>query len=264
MTGSASQFGIDEEIIRREFHQYAVHPLVEIIGFHIFNATNVQDMDSLVEHFEKSIAITVLLAKELGIQPGLLDLGGGFSAPFASNGQLTDYTALKSKLEISLNKHFDHLCEQDVRIAFESGRYLVATCGKLISTVQYVKESKNKRFIILDSGINHLSGVSATGRIPRTHIEYSGQESTGLPLPSIITGPLCTPIDTLSRNSNMPILGKGDQLVVPNVGAYGLTASLFGFLSRRMPVEIIHQGDLILDVTRQKVVREIYQGEGDM
>jgi diaminopimelate decarboxylase len=47
----------------------------------------------------------------------------------------------------------------------------------------------------------------------------------------------------------------GDLVVVPNVGAYGLTASLLGFLGHTPPAEVVVRGDTVLDVSRLRLVR---------
>jgi diaminopimelate decarboxylase len=39
-------------------------------------------------------------------------------------------------------------------------------------------------------------------------------------------------------------------VVFPNVGAYGLTASLLGFLSRPAPAELVLRGDRVVSATR--------------
>jgi diaminopimelate decarboxylase len=39
----------------------------------------------------------------------------------------------------------------------------------------------------------------------------------------------------------------GDVLAVPNVGAYGLTASLLGFLSHETPEEVAYRGTEVIE-----------------
>jgi diaminopimelate decarboxylase len=44
-------------------------------------------------------------------------------------------------------------------IVFESGRYLVADCGALLTTVLDIKESRGTTYIVLDAGVNALGGM---------------------------------------------------------------------------------------------------------
>jgi diaminopimelate decarboxylase len=58
------------------------------------------------------------------------------------------------------------------------------------------------------------------------------------------------------RNAKLSPMASGDLVVVPNIGAYGLTASLLGFLGHPAPIEIICDGDFVLDASRLTITRE--------
>src|SRR4029077_14530077 len=136
-------------------------------------------------------------------------------------------------------------------LAFESGRFLVASAGSLVATVVDVKVSKGKQFAVLDSGINHLGGMPALGRLPRVQPLFSArwpQEETDSSCLVDVVGPLCTPLDWWVRGRPAQ-LAPGDRIVVPNVGAYGLTASLVAFLGRECATEIVIDGDGVVDAT---------------
>ena len=45
---------------------------------------------------------------------------------------------------------------KNAKIIFEPGRVIVGNAGVLISKILYIKESANKKFIILDAGMNDL------------------------------------------------------------------------------------------------------------
>jgi diaminopimelate decarboxylase len=106
--------------------------------------------------------------------------------------------------------------------------------------------------------VNVLGGMSALGRLlpPRAVPRRTGGTGAGERAATLV-GPLCTPADVLSRSAPVPAdLAPGDVLAIPNVGAYGLTASLVGFLSRPSPVEIVVRGDEVLLADRPRLVRE--------
>ena len=63
-----------------------------------------------------------------------------------------------------------------------------------------------------------------------------------------IVGPLCTPLDSLARGLKIPAVQPGDLVGIPNVGAYGLTASLHAFLSHPPPVEVAHEDGQEIEV----------------
>ncbi|MFJ6694923.1 type III PLP-dependent enzyme [Streptomyces sp. NPDC091272] len=74
--------------------------------------------------------------------------------------------------------------------------------------------------------------------------------------PGVLAGPLCTPLDTLSRNIPLPAMDTGDVLAIPNVGAYGLSASLVAFLGHALPVEIVLDGGHVVSASRLRMTRD--------
>jgi len=53
-----------------------------------------------------------------------------------------------------------------------------------------------------------------------------------------VVGPLCTPLDTLARNVELPAVVVGDLFGIFQSGAYGRSASPLGFLSHPPPPEV--------------------------
>jgi diaminopimelate decarboxylase len=261
MTGVPSQFGLDEEALDELPGLLMNNSFLVMNGLHIYNGSNFTQSQMLIENF-KSVLDTMLHIKHrLGVKLEFIDLGGGFAAPYGKRGELLDYSDLKHELETIL----DHIFNSDDKpiVAFESGRYLTATSGTLIGTVQSVKESKGKRFCVVDFGINTIGGMSGLGRIPNIEVEllkvglgYEHEEAHEY----TIVGPLCTPLDYISKKTLLSGVKPGDTVCVPNVGAYGLSASLIGFLSRDTPLELIIQNREVIHVNEIKIVRSAYNG----
>jgi len=250
MTGTASQFGIDAAALEADpgsFHA----PHVAVRGLHFYLGTNVTDEAALIDVFGTAVRLAERLRAVLPGPIDILDLGGGFAAPYARAGSRTQYPGLRRALTELLDRHMPHR----PAVYFESGRYLAAECGRLIATVQDVKESKGRTFVLLDSGINHLGGMAGLRRVPPLMPELSTTGTGRTPVTCDVVGPLCTPLDAWSRRVQLPRMSAGDVVEVPNVGAYGLTGSLIGFLSHEPPVEVILDGDCPLHVSRLALIR---------
>ena len=146
----------------------------------------------------------------------------------------------------------------DAQLWFESGRYLVASCGTLLSTVLDVKVWKEKTHIILDTGMIHLGGMAGLGRIYRAvaSIEpLAGPD--GETLHSVdVMGPTDYALDYVARETSVPPLKPGDVVAIPNVGAYGLTASLVAFTGLQPPVEVCCRGTSVIAVHRLRTGHE--------
>jgi diaminopimelate decarboxylase len=119
---------------------------------------------------------------------------------------------------------------------FESGRYLTATSAILVSTVLDIKYSKGKKYIILDTGINHL-GLRQL--LYRTHGPYiSTLKEYEHHSPAILTGATCTPLDIIQNEVDFPNVAVDDLVIIPDVGAYTTTLSPYNFCGFTYPVEV--------------------------
>jgi len=251
MTGVPSQFGIDEEELLARPEPYAQAEGCPVVGLHFYLGSNITSADALARQFGDSLEAATRVCGRLGIQPRLLDLGGGFPRAYARSDEVLDLGSIGPAVQKRLAECFPDPAHRP-RLLFESGRHLVGAAGSLIARVLDVKESKGRTFAVLDSGINHLGGMSGLGRLPRIETEFvcdpprqEGEEA----VPVDVVGPLCTPLDFWARGRSAR-LRAGDLVVVPNVGAYGLTASLLAFLGRDCPVEVVLDGDTVAGASR--------------
>jgi len=261
MTGLPSQFGFDEESIDVNLIQSIIkkNERLKINGFHIYNGSNFYNVDVIEENFRNTLNTVINLKEKLSLKLEFINFGGGFAAPFGKKEPLPSYKQLRKRLENLLEDKLK--CGTRPKIAFESGRYLTATCGTLIGTVQSVKTSKGKRYCIVDFGINHIGGMSGLRRIPTVELQLTKLNSSvseNIKIDNMnIVGPLCTPLDYLAKNISLEYMEPGDIVFVSNVGAYGLTGSLLGFLSREIPKEVIIHNKEIQCVHSIELVRKL-------
>ncbi len=241
MTGVSSQFGVDASSLIERSEEFTSSPWAVIRGFHFYAGTQIMDTEDLLATFYIGLQIIRKLSKEMNIVPEVVDLGGGFGHPYAVDEARPDHSSLKGPLESALEDILPGWSAGSPHIAFESGRYLVGRSGTLLCTVQDVKESKGTVFVVLDSGINHLGGMAGLRRVPRPMISLISTKFTagGMLKDACIVGPLCTPLDSWSKGVDIPRVSPGDVVAIPNVGAYGLSASLIAFLGRSCPIEVI-------------------------
>ncbi|MBB6351433.1 diaminopimelate decarboxylase [Nonomuraea muscovyensis] len=265
MTGAPSQFGIDSETLADLMPELAAVPGTRLAGVHLFSLSNAKDEQSLIAEFRHTVSTAARLRRETGMPIELLDLGGGFAAPYLTPGDRPVYGGLGAALEDMLDEHVPGWRGGAPHVAVESGRHLVGDCGELVCTVVNVKESRGRKFVILDAGINVLGGMSGLGRLLPISVglttDGGTDESTGgdpgeTDETATLVGPLCTPGDILGRNVRLPELRPGDVVTIPNAGAYGMTASLVMFLGRPAPTEIVLAGDAIVSVSRVEFNRK--------
>lgn len=249
MAGIASQFGADASWVTSCPEAFASVGGARVSGLHLYMGTNIDDPEVLYEQFATSMALAGALRRVLGTSLTDVNLGGGFAVPYARRGGRPSYRELASRLPPVCDRNLPGWRDGGVRLAFESGRYLAGGCGVLVCQVIDVKVSKGRTFVLLDAGINQLGGMSGLRRVPR--IVPDLLPLTGLAASArggwvedcVVAGPLCTPLDTWCQGVRLPRLRPGDLVATPNVGAYGLTASLVAFLGHDPAPEVVVDSD---------------------
>lgn len=258
MTGVPSQFGADLAWVLASPADFGPRPHVSVVGFHLYMGTNITDESALLNQFWQAARTARRLADGTGLGVEVLDLGGGFGAPFARAGSLPVFPGLAEGLADLLDETFPGWRSGWPVVAFESGRYLTATCGTLHTRVLDVKRSQDRPVVVLESGVNHLGGMSGLRRLPPIVPDVLAD---GTPVPdTIVAGPLCTPVDTWARSAAVAPVSPGDVVSVPNVGAYGLYASLVAFLGHPLAREVVVDGGEVVHESRLALRREVDDG----
>ncbi len=107
MTGVASQFGADTGWVLAEPRRFAGTPRARVVGLHLYMGTNLVAISDLLGQFEQALRTAAALREALsghGASLDVLDLGGGFGAPFAGGGSRLDLHGLHSRLEALLDR----------------------------------------------------------------------------------------------------------------------------------------------------------------
>ena len=247
MTGVASHFGFEETELESLSARISAVADVDVAGIHVYLGTQVADADALAEAFRIALDAAERMAAVFRIR--VIDLGGGFPWPFASNEAAPNLAPLAAPLRSLVESR---VSSSGAELWFESGRYIAASCGTMLARVMDVKRSRATTFYLLDAGVSHLGGMSGLGRVlrPAASLVAIERDSSGESIIADIVGPLCTPLDCLARAVSVPEVEPGELVAIPNVGAYGATASLSGFLSRPTAIEVSVRGEEVVSVAR--------------
>ncbi|HEY1051724.1 MAG TPA: hypothetical protein VGE39_18260 [Prosthecobacter sp.] len=247
MSGVESQFGFDESLLLAPDAAARLRlPHLQLRGVHVYFGTQAASVDALARNTRCALETAARVAGALGFECEVINAGGGFPWPYASDtASEPDLSGLRAALVAAWQASPLHGRAQ---LCFESGRYLSAASGTLLTTVLDLKQAGKKTFVVLDTGIHHLGGMSGLGRIPRASITLQNltAQREGEIVADVV-GPLCSPLDSLARGQKMAPVEVGDVLAVPNVGAYGLTASLTAFLSHETPAEVAFRGTTVME-----------------
>jgi diaminopimelate decarboxylase len=238
MGGGSQQFGIDAECIP---DVAAAVRRSRLVGLHVFAGSQNLKLEALTQAVTRTFALAASLFARLGVEPEYLNLGGGLGIPYFAGDQpldLAGYAAHLTREALAWHERFP-AC----RLILELGRYLVGEAGMFVTRVIDKKVSRGKTFLVVDGGLHHHLAASGNfGQvIPRNYpISVVPKHEACQRLETVtVVGPLCTPLDTLGRDVELPACEVGDLVVVHQSGAYGPSASPINFLSHPAPVELV-------------------------
>ncbi|MFC5186347.1 type III PLP-dependent enzyme [Actinomadura harenae] len=239
MGGRPRQFGIDEEQLLARPGLAGEFPNVRLMGVHAYLGTRFLSEDVIVANTSRILEMAERLSAALGFPLEVVDVGGGLGIAYFDNEGDLDHEALTDRLNPVVAAFADR--HPGTRIILELGRYLTAKAGTYVVRVRYVKTSMGDNFAVADGGTNHHMAAVGIGSVikrnfPMRSLSRIDEEPTER---WYVTGPLCTPNDTIGKGVLLPPVRPGDLLGVLRSGAYGPTASPVLFLSHGAPAEVL-------------------------
>ena len=166
--------------------------------------------------YKKVLNVLSKLIKNLNLNLKYIDLGGGFGINYSKKDRpinLKKYSNLVHTFSKKLN----------CKIIFEPGRSILGNTSVLVSKIEYIKNGTNKKFIILDAGMNDLMRpalydaqhniipVTKNKKKIRGVIEF--------------VGPVCESTCKFGKYKNYQKISENDFVAITNVGAYGSSLS---------------------------------------
>lgn len=242
MGGKPLAFGFDEEILGEVAAAVGRHAALDLSGLHLFAGTQILDAKVLLAQWAYGLELAARLGDLTGRPLRRIDLGGGLGIPYhAGDGALDLASVAEGAARLRQEKDALPLI-RTAEIIVEPGRYLAGPAGVYLMRARAVKQSRGQRFIVADGGMHHQLAASGNlGQVIKRDFPIVAATRLGAPLlgDTQLVGPLCTPLDTLGRQTALPELETGDIIAVLQSGAYGLSASPVGFLGHPMPAEAL-------------------------
>ena len=241
MGGKPRQFGIDETQVFANADLAARHPNVRLMGVQIYMGTRILSEEAVAENTERIFELANRVSDALGFPLEMVDIGGGLGVAYFDGERDLDLELLAARVNPIIAEFAD--AHPDTRLVMELGRYLTATSGTYVVRVRYVKESMGEKFAVADGGTNHHMAAVGIGSFVKRNFPMAVLNRMDEPAVESwhVTGPLCTPNDTLGKKIALPPVQVGDLVGVLRSGAYGPTASPVLFLSHGYPAEVLVQ-----------------------
>ncbi len=199
--------------------------VVEGLSFHVGSqCTNFQNF---VQALEMSAAV-MREAKSRGHEIKILDIGGGFPAPY--DRHVKPFSALAKKINAEIGRLFP----DEIQILAEPGRFLVATAATALARIIGKAVRDGKTCYYIDDSVYHtFSGIIFD------HCQYHLKTfKKGKTEVCAVFGQTCDALDTISLSEALPELEIEDLVYSENIGAYSSASATWfnGFA----PAKIVH------------------------
>jgi len=199
--------------------------VVEGLSFHVGSqCTNFQNFVQALN----AAAAVMKESRERGHEIKILDIGGGFPAPY--NKHVKPFRELARVI----NAEIDRLFAPDIQILAEPGRFLVATAATSVARVIGKAVRDGKRCYYIDDSVYHtFSGIIFD------HCQYHlNSFRKGKTEVSAVFGQTCDGLDCISQSELLPELEIEDLVYSENIGAYSNASATWfnGF----PPAKVIH------------------------
>ncbi len=260
-----TKFGFNHENgdSQKALERIAAHPNLKLEMLHNHNGTFV------LFHEVYSKAADVLIdtarrARQLGLEPTMVDFGGGFPS---SNRLKPLYdvpggTTMKGDILFPFAEAiFNRLTEAKElfgsrpTLVLEPGRAVVDSAVQLACTVVANKNIPGQgKSIILDAGVNLVPTACWYDHKIDLPAPDPGDDTLE---PVNVYGPLCMQIDILRERALLPPIKAGETVVISNVGAYCHTQSMQFIECRPATILLGPNGPVI--IRRRETWREVFQ-----
>ena len=199
--------------------------MMEIVGLHTHIGTFMLSPNAYAVAAGKLADLAIGIKDKYGHEIQYIDMGGGFASKNKLKGTYLPGTDINPSIDDFAEAITSALINSNFKpdnlplLILETGRALIDDAANLLGTVISNKRlSDGRRSTILDIGVNVLFTS-----FWYDHKITPAQPFTQYTEDTVVYGPLCMNIDVIRENISLPLLNKGDHVVIQDVGAYNMT-----------------------------------------
>lgn len=246
-----NKFGVAYDKAVELFERAAKAPELEVVGIDCHIGSQITDTAPFVDACEKICTLLDKLRLR-GINLKHIDFGGGLGIQYSNEAVPSPAVLVAALRRVLVKRGYG-----DKEMIFEAGRSLVGNAGALLMTVQYMKKGEMKNFCIVDTGMNDMirpTLYQAWMQIVPITPDKNIPEAF-----CYVVGPVCETGDWLGKDRLLGVK-QGDVLAMLSAGAYGMSMAS-GYNSRRLPAEVLVDGDHAALIRKRQSYEEIYSDE---
>jgi diaminopimelate decarboxylase len=243
-----NKFGIAIELAEAVYLSAAKMNNIEITGIDCHIGSQLTKVTPFVDALKRVLVLVDALSEQ-GITLHHLDIGGGLGITYDDEIPPTPAEYASALMPLLENRQLE--------ILMEPGRAIAGNAGVLLTKVEYIKETEDRNFAIVDAAMNDLLRPALYQSWQKIQ-EVSNATSLEKTQYDIV-GPVCETGDFLGKE-RMLAIQPGSLLAICSSGAYGFTMSS-NYNSRPRAAEIMVDGADMHVIRERETVRSLYAGE---
>ncbi len=242
-----NKFGVDEKNAISMYKIAKELDAIEIKGIDCHIGSQITELQPFEDSIKKLLALIDYL-KSIDILIEHIDIGGGIGIQYSEETPPTFADYGKTVKNI--------LKERNLKIIFEPGRALIGKAGILLTEVEYIKNSSEKNFLIVNAAMNDLMRPSLYEAFHEIiNLSPSDSEKKNYD----IVGPVCETGDFLGKG-RLISAEENNILAVLDVGAYGMSMSS-NYNSRPKAAEILVDDNKFYLIRNRENFADLINGE---
>ncbi len=243
-----NKFGIAYTEAERIYRRAAELDGIEVVGMDCHIGSQLTELAPFIDALDRLLELIERLRKH-GIEISHLDLGGGLGIRYRDEAP-----PLPADWASALG---ERLARFGGTIIIEPGRAIAGNAGILLTRVNYLKQSPDKNFAVVDAAMNDLIRPALYGAWQA--IIPVAEKSPAPPRVYDVVGAVCESSDFLGKDRELS-LAPGDLLAVRSAGAYGFGMAS-NYNTRTRAAEIMVDGDKHYCVRERERFYDLIRGE---
>lgn len=222
---------------------------VKRFGLHTMVASNELNATFFVETARMVFELARELAEQLDLKLEFVNIGGGIGIPYQPDDEAVDLEWVGNEIKKLYDAMIVPAGLHPLKIYTENGRCITGPYGYLVTTALHEKHTY-KEYVGVDACMANLMRPGMYGAYH--HITVLGKENAPKETTVDVVGSLCENNDKFAIDRQLPVIDRGDILVVHDAGAHGHSMG-FQYNGKLRSAELLLQED--------GTVREIRRAE---
>ena len=191
---------------------------VKRFGLHTMVASNELDPEYIIDTAKLLFTLVGEIHDRLGIDFEFINIGGGIGIPYRPEQKPMDLEHVGDGIRQASGELVEKRGLKPIKLFMECGRCITGPYGYLVAQVRHIKNTY-RLYAGLDACMSNLMRPALYGAYHE--IVVPGKENSGDTSVYDVTGSLCENNDKFAIQRVLPVLERGDYVVICDAGAHG-------------------------------------------